>query len=325
MADASETLPVPPPAAPSSASPSISSTEELPDFDSTAVNNHKHNDDILATCLQLIAGDGQEQPQVDGHIQPALESRPPEQEHLPQQQAIIAQVPQSLQSSGLVPPPLYQADPTAAAFPLVFAAHQRVVVVQQPPIQPQLLVACVPPRPVFFNNLPQPVAHLPQAAVTAAGTTSQRQPLAEQSNKSRKRRKKRPLEGAQEDEEGVDDPGQGALSPPEKKRPPHCEICGREFSAERFLRLHVAEIHEEGGKGRFTCGDCGRVYTRLRSLERHQNKHHLDGDPVCKICRKRVVNFDLHYRRFHCKSKSIQAGPRPKRKRKKRTPLDPVK
>ena len=122
------------------------------------------------------------------------------------------------------------------------------------------------------------------------------------------------------EEECVDDPAEtgGGRTSPKKSRPPHCEICGREFSAERFLRLHVAEIHEEGGKGRFTCGDCGKVYTRLRSLERHQNRHHLDGDPVCKICRKRVVNFDLHYRRFHCKSKSTQACPKSKRRRKKK-------
>ena len=97
-----------------------------------------------------------------------------------------------------------------------------------------------------------------------------------------------------------------------KPRPPHCDICGREFKADRFLKLHVEEIHS-GKRSRFTCGDCGQVYTRLRSLERHQNKHHLNDTPVCKICRKKVVNFELHYRKFHCKSKAVQATPKGRR------------
>lgn len=86
---------------------------------------------------------------------------------------------------------------------------------------------------------------------------------------------------------------------------PTCDICGREFLSERNLRVHTEEIHK-GGRGKFTCADCGLVFTRIRSLERHQNSIHLKDRPLCKICDKFVVNYDRHYRRFHCKSISIQ-------------------
>ncbi|CAB4055897.1 TMEM38 [Lepeophtheirus salmonis] len=79
---------------------------------------------------------------------------------------------------------------------------------------------------------------------------------------------------------------------------PICDLCGKDFSNERNLSNHKKEIHE-GLRGSFTCGDCGQVFSRVRSLERHQNRFHLKDSPVCRICHKRVVNFGLHYRKFH--------------------------
>ncbi|QQP56124.1 Zinc finger and BTB domain containing 42 putorius [Caligus rogercresseyi] len=86
---------------------------------------------------------------------------------------------------------------------------------------------------------------------------------------------------------------------------PTCDLCGRDFSSERNLSNHKKEIHE-GLRGLFTCGDCGQEFSRVRSLERHQNRFHLKESPKCRICQKRVVNFGLHYRKFHCKSKATQ-------------------
>ena len=99
-----------------------------------------------------------------------------------------------------------------------------------------------------------------------------------------------------------------AVATPAQTPPPKCDICQKTFHTANNLRIHVQEIHK-GGRGQFKCGDCGQVYSRLRSLERHQNNAHLQDQPQCRICRKKVVNFNLHYRKFHCKSKSVQVGP----------------
>ncbi|TRY74721.1 hypothetical protein TCAL_14544 [Tigriopus californicus] len=100
-------------------------------------------------------------------------------------------------------------------------------------------------------------------------------------------------------------PPKPVKKPKSKSSAPTCDICGREFLSDRNLRVHTDEIHK-GGRGKFTCADCGLVFTRIRSLERHQNSIHLKDRPLCKICDKFVVNYDRHYRRFHCKSISIQ-------------------
>lgn len=99
-----------------------------------------------------------------------------------------------------------------------------------------------------------------------------------------------------------------------KRINPSCELCGKQFITGYNLIHHIKEVH--GGKRKtFTCGDCEAVFTRLRSLERHQNSVHLKNVPRCKVCQKKVVNVSLHYRKFHCKSKAIQVRPRKARKK----------
>jgi hypothetical protein len=270
-----------------SPAPTLSIPDDLNDVATVVSGDGEDDDDLLSRCLRIISDEQCEQQRKE---QPQQLEQPFEVGPSPQPQ------PSLLLYS--VPPQVLPAQPLLVLARL--PGHPHPVLVQHP-------------APVFQLVAPPPVARF-AAQQNLVHEAAPRQQLQQQA---------RTVISVQQDddeeEEVVDDPDNDDDGEEKKKsRPPHCDICGREFHAERFLRLHVAEIH--GGKrGRFTCGDCGQVYTRLRSLERHQNRHHLGGgNPPCKICRKRVVNFDLHYRKFHCKSKSVQAGGNTKRKKRKR-------
>ena len=97
--------------------------------------------------------------------------------------------------------------------------------------------------------------------------------------------------------------------PKHRKPPPTCPKCSKEFHSAFNLSVHLREIHG-GGRGKHACTQCGMVFSRLRSLERHRNRLHLaGGGPRCKLCGgKEVVNLAQHFKRFHCKTVAVQVG-----------------
>lgn len=263
----------------------------FPDDDGGSVGSEDDSvsgEDLLSKCLRLISR--QDDDDDGGEFQDIEDIF---QEDQGQEETITlnrATTPNDLGASFVLPP--------TAVCPQVLLGHpgQAIHLVAVPHQQPQILQlhASHNPQASVAQLQPPAATLLPGSSTSAADHRGDKLPLPS---------KHVSADHAEEDEEegGGGDPS------------PHCEICGKEFKNGKNLALHHQEIHE-GRRGQFTCGDCGEVYTRLRSLERHQNKHHLGERPQCRICRKFVVNFDLHYRKFHCKSKCIQVGPPRKRR-----------
>ena len=246
--------------------------------------------DLLSRCLRLIA-DGDDTPMQDGTLQEAVaeaageganveeagqEVEEQRQQVLQEQPLVQCGIPPGMVLAPMQPPP----QPLFLQPQIVQFQHPGMLIMQQiVPVVPQVIyqapTAAVPPPPA-----PPPPRRPPEALHPV--------PIA-------------PSGGGRSDQQ-----------PPSSEKPsdePKCQECGKTFSSRHALKLHTEEIHN-GGRGCFTCAECGQVYSRLRSLERHHIKVHreLQDMPRCEECGKKVVNVALHFRKFHCRTVSVQAG-----------------
>lgn len=65
-----------------------------------------------------------------------------------------------------------------------------------------------------------------------------------------------------------------------------CDVCGKKFSAARFMTQHRREQHEEGEKRRIKCDLCDFSSLGVRNLRKHVKTMHNDNVPVfkCSYC-----------------------------------------
>jgi len=71
-----------------------------------------------------------------------------------------------------------------------------------------------------------------------------------------------------------------------------CDICGKEFGKESYLRTHIESIHEKTHT--CTCDVCGKVFLSKATLSQHVKYQH---EPVktipCTICGKEYTDRDM--------------------------------
>jgi len=65
-----------------------------------------------------------------------------------------------------------------------------------------------------------------------------------------------------------------------------CDVCGKKFSAARFMTQHRREQHEEGEKRRIKCDLCDFSSLGVRNLRKHIKTMHNENVPVfkCSYC-----------------------------------------
>jgi len=71
-----------------------------------------------------------------------------------------------------------------------------------------------------------------------------------------------------------------------------CDICGKEFGKESYLRTHIESIHEKTHT--CTCDVCGKIFLSKATLSQHVKYQH---EPVktipCTICGKEYTDRDM--------------------------------
>lgn len=77
-----------------------------------------------------------------------------------------------------------------------------------------------------------------------------------------------------------------------------CGECGKKFSRKPTLADHIEIVHK--GLGTLRCPKCGRCYSKRDSYDRHMRSHEGEVFSICEICGKNFMsNGDLtkHIRR----------------------------
>ena len=84
-----------------------------------------------------------------------------------------------------------------------------------------------------------------------------------------------------------------------------CDVCGRKFTEKRSLKRHINAIHGDGDVQTFECSVCSKVFNVKGNLTQHLSTVHGVGDVKtfeCDVCSKifnRKSSLTLHLRCVH--------------------------
>ena len=79
------------------------------------------------------------------------------------------------------------------------------------------------------------------------------------------------------------------------QHPKHCNYCGKDFSTRKYLKKHIASVHE-GNK--VNCQECGKYFSSAQNLMRHKEVHE-KAKYECNQCPNTYSlkrNLDSHVR-----------------------------